>query len=194
MNGLSDVKNTPKMKHLFPKTSLREDLEKKVEELKEQVNVLESSLAHMGEKYQMEQKKNKVFSELVESAEDISKEYSLGGQKDLFTSLDSKIYGGKAMSRMETGQKLGTTKNRESLSENYLIRCVERISNKENFLKSIEDISKSSGYSKEEVLDTMDNSKRFVQNSFGQFTTRNLYEKYVPWYIKFIHSMKNRID
>ena len=75
-----------------------------------------------------------------------------------------------------------------------IIRAIENNSNKTNFLKTIDEITKITGYTPIEISKTIEDSLCFVQSGLGQYTTRGLYEKFVPWYTKFLHSMKNKIN
>lgn len=79
--------------------------------------------------------------------------------------------------------------------KNNIVLAIEDNSNETNFLKTIDELAQiCKNYNTLEISETIENSPDFVQNRIGQYTTRRLYEKFVPWYIKFLHSMKNRID
>lgn len=116
--------------------------------------------------------------------------------KDLIIPL---VSWGLGLSKMVTGNQLENecievpVETLES-KKAKIIKAIEENSNETNFLKTIDDLTNLSGYTTTDVLETIEDSSGFVQNKLGQYTTRKLYEKFAPWYIKFLHSMKNRID
>lgn len=81
-----------------------------------------------------------------------------------------------------------------------IIEAIENNSNKIRYWKSLDEISKLTGYKPKEIEEIIENSEpnsffgSFVENKYGEITTRNLYKKYTRPLTKFIHSFQCRID
>lgn len=75
-----------------------------------------------------------------------------------------------------------------------IIDAIENNSNKISYWKSLDEISKLTGYTSNKIEEIIEDSFNFAQNRFGQYTTRNLYERFTSWYTKFFHTMMNEIN
>jgi len=75
---------------------------------------------------------------------------------------------------------------------NSIIKEFER-TKKDNYWKSIEEVSKITGAKKNEVVNYFETSDEFIRNSVGKYTTRGLYEKNTSFTRKLIDQINNRI-
>lgn len=75
-----------------------------------------------------------------------------------------------------------------------IIKSFEESVNESDYWKSIDEISQVSGSSATQVTQVIKNFDEFVENNNNKFTTKNLYKNKTPFFTKFIHSLKNKID
>lgn len=75
-----------------------------------------------------------------------------------------------------------------------IVTSFEEFKNNEDYWKTIDEIAESTDISEGEILDAIDNSGLFVENSNNEYTTLELYKNKTPFITKLLNSFKNSID